>query len=197
MDDSLEATQVEVHLTSRWRAYILTTLLGPTPTYHRQSRGPVRRCTTVTNPSSGESPSATYSSSAGTGHMGKTLENAVDARPKNAQYLHNKIWDLIPIQHQYNNCTITLHMRADLSMWDLPSCEGLLYSCCIGVVNLTFFIKYKEVILTLTLHNYDTTPRHNGVGSGTEGGGAGRGHAPPKFPKKKNLKVRKKNNLKN
>jgi hypothetical protein len=23
-------------------------------------------------------------------------------------------------------------------MWDPPSCEGLLYSCCIGVVNLTF-----------------------------------------------------------
>jgi hypothetical protein len=24
------------------------------------------------------------------------------------------------------------------SMWDPPSCEGLLYSCCIDVVNLTF-----------------------------------------------------------
>jgi hypothetical protein len=23
-------------------------------------------------------------------------------------------------------------------MWDPPSCEGLLYSCCIDVVNLTF-----------------------------------------------------------
>jgi hypothetical protein len=23
-------------------------------------------------------------------------------------------------------------------MWDPPSCEGLLYNCCIGVVNLTF-----------------------------------------------------------
>jgi hypothetical protein len=36
------------------------------------------------------------------------------------------IRDLILVQHQYN-------------MWDPPSCEGLLYSCCIGVVNLTFF----------------------------------------------------------
>jgi hypothetical protein len=29
-------------------------------------------------------------------------------------------------------------MRVGPSMWDPPSCEGLLYSCCIGVVNLTF-----------------------------------------------------------
>jgi hypothetical protein len=29
-------------------------------------------------------------------------------------------------------------------MWDSPSCEGLLYSCCIGVVNLTFFLKKKK-----------------------------------------------------
>jgi hypothetical protein len=26
-------------------------------------------------------------------------------------------------------------------MWDLPSCEGLLYNCCIGVVNLTFSLE--------------------------------------------------------
>jgi hypothetical protein len=31
-------------------------------------------------------------------------------------------------------------MRVGPSMWDLPSYEGLLYSCCIGVVNLTFSI---------------------------------------------------------
>jgi hypothetical protein len=30
-------------------------------------------------------------------------------------------------------------MRVSPNMWDPPSCEGLLYSCCIGVVNLTFF----------------------------------------------------------
>jgi hypothetical protein len=47
--------------------------------------------------------------------------------------------DLILVQHQYNNCTTTPHMRVDPSMWDSPSCEGLLYSCCIGVVNLIFF----------------------------------------------------------
>jgi hypothetical protein len=29
-------------------------------------------------------------------------------------------------------------MKVGPSMWDPPSCEGLLYSCCIGVVNLTF-----------------------------------------------------------
>jgi hypothetical protein len=46
--------------------------------------------------------------------------------------------DLILVQHQYNNCTTTLHMRVDPIMWDPSSCEGLLYSCCIGVVNLTF-----------------------------------------------------------
>jgi hypothetical protein len=48
---------------------------------------------------------------------------------------------LILVQHQYNNCTTTPHMRVGPSMWDSPSCEGLLYSCCIGVVNLTFSVK--------------------------------------------------------
>jgi hypothetical protein len=32
-------------------------------------------------------------------------------------------------------------MRVGLSMWDPPSCEGLLYSCCIDVVNLIFSVK--------------------------------------------------------
>jgi hypothetical protein len=48
--------------------------------------------------------------------------------------------DLILVQYQYNNCTTTPHMRVGPSMWDPPSCEGLLYSCCIDVVNLTFFV---------------------------------------------------------
>jgi len=48
--------------------------------------------------------------------------------------------DLILVQYHHNNCTTTLHMRVDPSVWDPPSCEGLLYSCCIGVVNLTFSI---------------------------------------------------------
>jgi hypothetical protein len=54
--------------------------------------------------------------------------------------LGNRPGDLILVQHQYNNCTTIPHMRVDPSMWDPPSCEGLLYSCCIGVVNLTFSI---------------------------------------------------------
>jgi hypothetical protein len=41
---------------------------------------------------------------------------------------------MLDLQHQYNNCTTILHMKVDPTYWDLPSCEGLLYSCCIGVV---------------------------------------------------------------
>jgi hypothetical protein len=48
--------------------------------------------------------------------------------------------DLILVQHQYNNCTTTPHIRVGPSMWDPPSCEGLLYNCCIGVVNLTLHV---------------------------------------------------------
>jgi hypothetical protein len=46
--------------------------------------------------------------------------------------------DLILTLHHHNNCTTTPHMRVDPSVWDPPSCEGLLCSCCISVVNLTF-----------------------------------------------------------
>jgi len=46
--------------------------------------------------------------------------------------------DLILVQHQYNNCTTIPHMRVGPTYWGPPSCKGLLYSCCIGVVNLTF-----------------------------------------------------------
>jgi len=42
---------------------------------------------------------------------------------------------MLDLQHQYNNCTTTPHMRVDPSIiWGPTSCEGLLYSCCIGVV---------------------------------------------------------------
>jgi hypothetical protein len=41
-----------------------------------------------------------------------------------------KLRDLILVQYQYNNCTITPHMRVSPSMWAPPSCEGLLYWCC-------------------------------------------------------------------
>jgi hypothetical protein len=66
--------------------------------------------------------------------------------------------DLILVQHQYNNCTTTPHMRVGPSMWDPPSCEGLLYSCCIGVVNLTFsyliklFIYFSGIVIPRMNH---------------------------------------------
>jgi hypothetical protein len=40
-------------------------------------------------------------------------------------------------------------MRVGPSMWNPPSCEGLLYSCCIGVVNLTFSYKYMAYVFYL------------------------------------------------
>jgi hypothetical protein len=45
----------------------------------------------------------------------------------------------------YNTNTTTPHMRVGPNMWDPPSCEGLLYSCCIGVVNLTFSFKKNKI----------------------------------------------------
>jgi hypothetical protein len=59
-------------------------------------------------------------------------------------YIYIYIWDLILVQHQYNNCTTIPHMRVGPNMWDPLSCERLLYSCCIGVVNLTFSYIYKK-----------------------------------------------------
>jgi hypothetical protein len=44
---------------------------------------------------------------------------------------HMKMLDL---QHQYTNYTTIPHMRVGPTYWGPPSCEGLLYSCCIGVV---------------------------------------------------------------
>jgi hypothetical protein len=41
---------------------------------------------------------------------------------------------MLDLQHQYNNCTTIPHMRMGLTYWGPPSCAGLLYSCCIGVV---------------------------------------------------------------
>jgi hypothetical protein len=45
--------------------------------------------------------------------------------------------DLIIVQHQYNNSS----HEVGLSMWDPPSCEGLLYNYCIGIVNITFSVR--------------------------------------------------------
>jgi hypothetical protein len=57
--------------------------------------------------------------------------------------------NLILVQHQYNNGTTTPHMRVGPSMWDSPSCKGLLYSYCIGVVNLTFSIFLREMLFCI------------------------------------------------
>jgi hypothetical protein len=36
-------------------------------------------------------------------------------------------------------------MRVGPSVWGPPSCERLLCGCCVGVVNLTFSIKYSRI----------------------------------------------------
>jgi len=41
---------------------------------------------------------------------------------------------MLDLQHQYNNCTTISHMRVGPTYWGPPSCEGLLCSYCIGVV---------------------------------------------------------------
>jgi hypothetical protein len=41
---------------------------------------------------------------------------------------------MLDLQYQYNNCITIPHMRVSLTYWGPPSCEGLLCSCCIGVV---------------------------------------------------------------
>jgi hypothetical protein len=41
---------------------------------------------------------------------------------------------MLDLQHQYNNCTTITHMRVGNTYWGPPSCEELLYSCCIGIV---------------------------------------------------------------
>jgi hypothetical protein len=66
--------------------------------------------------------------------------------PKERKIHRSNIWvgsiclrDLILTLHHHNNCTTTPHMRVGPSVCDSPSCEGLLCSCCIGVINLTFY----------------------------------------------------------
>jgi hypothetical protein len=41
---------------------------------------------------------------------------------------------MLDFKHQYNNCTTISHMRVDPTYWGPPSCEELLYSCYINVV---------------------------------------------------------------
>jgi hypothetical protein len=72
--------------------------------------------------------------------------------PSLVNLTHRKcVGDLILVQHQYNNYTTIIHMRVGPSMWDPPSCEGLLYSCCIGVVNLTFSSVLSVLLLCVIL----------------------------------------------
>jgi hypothetical protein len=66
------------------------------------------------------------------------------------------IWKMLDLQHQYNNCTTISHIRVGPSIWGPPSCEGLLYSCCIGVVNLTFsndWTLLQSLISHIRLHS--------------------------------------------
>jgi hypothetical protein len=39
-------------------------------------------------------------------------------------------------------------MRVGLTYWGSPSCEGLLYSCCIGVVQESNLIFFNLMVLT-------------------------------------------------
>jgi hypothetical protein len=43
-------------------------------------------------------------------------------------------WKILNSQHQHNKCTTTPHMRVSSTHWGPPSCEGLLCTCCDGVV---------------------------------------------------------------
>jgi hypothetical protein len=58
-------------------------------------------------------------------------------------YLFRKMLDL---QYQHNKCTTTFYMRVDLTHWNPPSCKGLLYTCCDGVVHESnHFKKYFTI----------------------------------------------------
>jgi hypothetical protein len=53
------------------------------------------------------------------------------------------LWKMLDLQHQYNNCITTPHMRVNLIHRSPPSCERLLCSCYDGVVqesNPLFFL---------------------------------------------------------
>jgi hypothetical protein len=55
-------------------------------------------------------------------------------------------------------------MRVGPSMWDPPSCEGLLYSCCIGVVNLTFSVPPNVTwcyVIVVHYECFDHFPKNN------------------------------------
>jgi hypothetical protein len=58
--------------------------------------------------------------------------------------------EMLDLQHQYNNCTTIPHMRVGPTYWGPPSCEGLLYSCCIGIVQESnpFFLSVVPLCLS-------------------------------------------------
>jgi hypothetical protein len=82
-----------------------------------------------------------------------------------AQLLHNNCTTMLmspafffkkmlDLQHQYNNCTTTPHMKVGPTHWSPPSCEELLCSCCISVVqesNPFFFKKNNKMKMPSTL----------------------------------------------
>lgn len=71
--------------------------------------------------------------------------------------------DLILILYHHNNCTTIIHMRVDLSVWSPLSCEGLLCSCCIDIINLTFFIGKRLISRTTTINQVEV--RRHSLGS--------------------------------
>lgn len=56
--------------------------------------------------------------------------------------------NLIPALHHYNKCTTPAHMRMSPIHWTSPTCEGVLCTCCVSVINLTFSLdkKLNEII---------------------------------------------------
>jgi hypothetical protein len=66
----------------------------------------------------------------------------------NANKMTIFFWKMLDLQHQYNNCTTIPHMMVGLTYWGPPSCEGLLCSCCIGVVQESNPIFFRDLIPT-------------------------------------------------
>jgi hypothetical protein len=67
-------------------------------------------------------------------------------------------WKMLDLQHQYN-CTTIPHMKVGPTYWSLPSCEGLLYSYCIGVVQESnplhiYLLSFSFVNSSLNLLDY-------------------------------------------
>jgi hypothetical protein len=65
---------------------------------------------------------------------------------------------MLDLQHQYNNCTTIPHMRVGPTYWGPPSCEGLLYSCCISVVQESNPFDLYLFVSLFDLDNNNTLP---------------------------------------